>query len=168
METARDLFEHQLCVLYDAESKAIRSLSRMALRCTDPELVQVYEDYGVVAQKRLDRLDEVFALLGLKPQRIPCAGMNGLIEEFSDFLETRPEPAVLDAFAVESARRVERYEVCAYQALITLAVALRLDEVTELLLKSLGSHNTAGGGFKALTINLPEKLIPAEDSLPAQ
>ncbi|HYN99467.1 MAG TPA: DUF892 family protein [Actinomycetota bacterium] len=168
METARDLFEHQLCVLYDAESKAIRSLGRMAIRCTDPELVQVYEDYQVVAQKRLDRLDEVFALLGLKPQRIPCAGMNGLIEEFSDFLETRPEPAVLDAFAVESARRVERYEVCAYQALITLAVALRLDEVTELLLKSLGSHNTAGGGFKALTINLTEKLIPAEDSQPVQ
>ena len=168
METAQDLFEHQLCVLYDAESKAIRSLARMAIRCTDPELVQVYQDYQVVAQKRLHRLDEVFALLGLKPQRIPCAGMNGLIEEFSDFLETRPEPAVLDAFAVESARRVERYEVCAYQALVTLAVALRLDEVTELLLKSLGSHNTAGGGFKALTINLTEKLIPAEDSQPAQ
>lgn len=160
METARDLFEHELCVLYDAETKAIRSLGRMAMRCSDPELVQVYKDYQLVAQKRLDRLNEIFGIIGRKPERIPCAGMNGLIEEFSDFLETKPSEAVLDAFAVESARRVERYEVCAYQALITLAVALRLEDITELLLKSLGDHNLAGGGFKALTINLTEKLIP--------
>jgi len=160
VETARDLFEHELCVLYDAETKAIRSLGRMAMRCSDPELVQVYKDYQLVAQKRLDRLNEIFGIIGRKPERIPCAGMNGLIEEFSDFLETKPSEAVLDAFAVESARRVERYEVCAYQALITLAVALRLEDITELLLKSLGDHNLAGGGFKALTINLTEKLIP--------
>jgi ferritin-like metal-binding protein YciE len=162
MESARELFEHELCILYDAETKAIRSLGRMAMRCSDPELVQVYKDYQLVAEKRLDRLDEVFALIGIKPDRIPCAGMNGLLEEFSDFLEIKPSNAVLDAFAVESARRIERYEVCAYQALITLAVALRLDEVTDLLLKSLGDHNLAGGGFKALTINLTEKLIEPE------
>jgi ferritin-like metal-binding protein YciE len=162
MESAKELFEHELCILYDAETKAIRSLGRMAMRCSDPELVQVYKEYQLVAEKRLDRLDEVFAVVGAKPSRIPCAGMNGLIEEFSDFLETRPSNAVLDAFAVESARRVERYEVCAYQALITLAVALRLDDATELLLKSLGDHNLAGGGFKALTINLTEKLIEPE------
>lgn len=168
MESARDLFEHELCVLYDAETKAIRSLGRMAMRCTDPELVQVYKDYQLVAEKRLDRLDGVFEQIGLKPERIPCAGMNGLIEEFSDFLETKPSNEVLDAFAVESARRVERYEVCAYQALITLAVALRMEEVTDLLLASLGDHNLAGGGFKALTINLTEKLIaPAGESVEA-
>lgn len=168
MDSARDLFEHELSILYDAETKAIRSLGRMAMRCTDPELVKVYQDYQVVAEKRLERLDEVFASIGLKPNRIPCAGMNGLIEEFSDFIETKPSEAVLDAFAVESARRIERYEVCAYQALITLAVALRLEDVTELLLKSLGDHNLAGGGFKALTINLTEKLIePAPEPDPA-
>lgn len=166
MESAQDLFEHELCVLYDAENKAIRSLGRMAMRCSDPELVQVYRDYRGVAEKRLDRLDAIFGLIGRKPERFACAGMNGLIEEFSDFLETKPNPAVLDAFAVESARRVERYEVCAYQALITLAVALRLDEVTELLLKSLGDHNLAGGGFKALTINLTEKLITPAGKVP--
>jgi ferritin-like metal-binding protein YciE len=166
MESAQDLFRHELCVLYDAENKAIRSLGRMAMRCSDPELVQVYRDYQGVAEKRLDRLDAIFGLIGANPERIPCAGMNGLIEEFSDFLETKPNPAVLDAFAVESARRVERYEVCAYQALITLAVALRLDEVTELLLKSLGDHNLAGGGFKALTINLTEKLITPSENPP--
>ncbi len=159
MESARDLFEHELCVLYDAETKAVRSLGRMSMRCSDPELVDVYKQYQLVAEKRLDRLVAVFGLVGRNPQRIPCAGMNGLIEEFSDFLESKPSDAVLDAFAVESARRVERYEVCAYQALITLAVALRLDEVTELLLESLGDHNLAGGGFKALTISLTEKLI---------
>lgn len=159
MESARDLFGHELCVLYDAETKAVRSLGRMAMRCADPELIDVYKQYQVVAEKRLVRLESVFGLVGREPQRIPCAGMNGLIEEFSDFLETKPSEAVLDAFAVESARRVERYQVCAYQALITLAVALRLEEVTELLLESLADHNLAGGGFKALTINLTEKLI---------
>src|SRR5688500_6040667 len=107
MESARELFEHELCVLYDAETKAIRSLGRMAMRCSDPELVQAYKEYQLVAEKRLDRLDEIFTKIGRNPERIPCAGMNGLIEEFSDFLETRPSEAVLDAFAVESARRVE-------------------------------------------------------------
>lgn len=82
-----------------------------------------------------------------------------MITELSEFVDTGPSAGLLDAFAVESARRIERYSICCYQALITVAVALKMQDATELLATSLSEHNLAGDGFKALSINLTEKLL---------
>ena len=131
----------------------------MASKCHDPELVQVLDEYRDFSQRRLGRLQEVFRLTGLTPIRRPSAGINGMIAEFSDFLETRPDPRVLDVYAVESARRVERYATCAYQAVITISAALRMDASTELLAANLAEHHKAGDGFKALSVNLTDKLL---------
>ncbi|HEX2052719.1 MAG TPA: DUF892 family protein [Actinomycetota bacterium] len=159
MKTLEQLFAHELSVLYDCEHKTVKLLDRMAGRCGNAELRQVLTEYRNFSEKRLVRLETVFGLVGGIPKRRPCAGMNGMITEYSDFLQTQPSPEILDVFAVEAARRVERYSICVYQALITLAVALDLTDATELLAKSLSEHNLAGGGFKALSINLTEKLL---------
>lgn len=159
MKPLKDLFEYELCLLYDAEQKAVRGLGRMATKCGDPDLVQVFKDYQAVSAQRVERLDAVFGQTGISPRREPCNGINGLIEEFSDFLKTRMPQDVCDVFAVESARRVERYLICLYQALITLSVALGTDEVTEALAANMTEHLAGGDGFKALSINLTEKLI---------
>jgi Mn-containing catalase len=161
LKTLEQLFAHEVSLLYDCEHKTVKLLARMAARCGNAELVQVLSEYRRFSEKRLARLETVFGLIGGVPKRRPCAGMNGLITEFSDFVEAGPSPEILDVFAVESARRVERYSICAYQALITLAVALDLTDATELLAQSLSEHNLAGGGFKALSINLTERLLTA-------
>jgi ferritin-like metal-binding protein YciE len=164
VQSISQLFEHELAVLYDAEHKILKGLLRMASKCGNAELVEVLREYQSVSQRKVERLEGVFKTLGRQPSRLPCAGINGLISEFSDFLETNPAPDILDVYAVESARRVERYAICAYQALITLSVAQRMDEVTEVLAASLADHNFAGAGFNALSINLTEKLLdPAPD-----
>lgn len=159
MKPLMDLFEYELCLLYDAEQKAVRGLGRMAVKCGDPDLVQVFKDYQAVSAKRVERLDAIFERIGVLPRREPCNGINGLIEEFSDFLEAKTSQEICDVFAVESARRVERYLICLYQALITLSVALGRDDATEDLASNLAEHSAGGDGFKALSINLTEKLI---------
>jgi len=162
LKSIQELLEHELSVLYDAEHKTVKALARMASKCENAELVQVLEEYQSFSEKRIGRLESVFEQIGRKPQRTPCAGINGLITEFSDFLQTDPDPGITDIYGVESARRIERYAICAYQALITLTVALQRDESTELLATSLSEHNLAGNGFKALAINLTEKRLREE------
>jgi ferritin-like metal-binding protein YciE len=159
VKTITELFEHELALLYDAEHKILKALLRMASKCANPELVEVLQEYQSISQRKVERLESVFKAVGRQPSRVPCAGINGLITEFTDFLDSDPAPDILDVYAVESARRVERYAICAYQALITLSVAQRLDAVTETLAASLADHNFAGDGFKALSINLTEKLM---------
>lgn len=159
MDNISDLFEYELSVLYDAEHKTLKALLRMASKCDNAELVQVLNEYQSFSQKRVDRLEGIFKRIGPEPSRTPCSGVNGLITELSDFLDSKPAPAILDVYAVESARRIERYAICAYQALITLSVAMQSDETTELLAANLTEHNAAGDGFKALSINLTEKLL---------
>lgn len=159
MKTLPELFEYELRQLYDSEHKIVKLLDRMAGKCSNDELCQVLGGYREFSAKRIARLEAIFEQAGSRPQRSPSNGINGLITEFGDFLETRPAAPILDLFAVEAARRVERYSICAYQALITLAVALERQEAVELLSSSLAEHNLAGGGFKALTINLTENLL---------
>lgn len=159
MDKISELFDHELGLLYDAEHKILKVLLRMAARCGNAELVEVLNEYQSISQRKVERLESVFKMIGRQPNRVPCGGINGLITEFGDFLECKPEPAILDVYAVESARRIERYAICAYQALITLSVARRMDEVTEILAASLADHNFAGDGFKALSINLTERLL---------
>ena len=46
---------------------------------------------------QVERLEQVFESLGLKPKGKYCAGMAGILEEGSDLLEEDGDDAVLDA-----------------------------------------------------------------------
>jgi ferritin-like metal-binding protein YciE len=63
------------------------------------------------------------------PTSEPCAGINGLIEEYQKFNnEGSPSPEVRDVFATGAALKVENYEIASYKSLIKLANQLGLTE----------------------------------------
>lgn len=158
LRTVEDLLEYELCALYDAEHKTMKAMARLESKCEDPALLEALKQHQAQSQDQVGRVDDIFAISGIDPQRKPCAGLNGMVEEFSDFLELGPSQALIDMFAVESVRRIERHLVCGYQALITLTVALRMDEVTELAARTMNEHHATGERFKGLSITLTEKV----------
>lgn len=128
MESARDLFEHELRDMYDAEEKLVRATETMAEKVEDGKLSAALAEHCEVTKGQVKRLERVFASIDREPRRVKCAGINGLIEEFSSFVKDEgPKPEALDFFAIGAASKVEHYEIEAYKSLITLAEQLGID-----------------------------------------
>jgi ferritin-like metal-binding protein YciE len=162
MDTARELFEHELRDMYDAEQKLVRALETMAKKCSNEELVRSFETHQQVTEQQARRLEEVFGLIGRKPRREPCAGINGLIEEFSSFVKEDPSADVLDVFATGAAQKVEHYEICAYDSLIELGNHLGIAEAVRLFELTLAEEQEAATLLKSMAQKLGPQLAVGE------
>jgi len=137
-EPAKELFEHELRDIYDAENKLINALERMSKNASDQRLSQAFIEHRDVTQEHAERLERVFASIERAPRREPCVGINGLIEEYQKFnKEERSAPEVSDVFAAGAALKVEHYEIASYRSLIKLANQLGLTEAVSLFEETL-------------------------------
>ncbi|MFN2588781.1 MAG: ferritin-like domain-containing protein [Actinomycetota bacterium] len=158
METGTDLFIHELKDIYDAELKLVNALETMANKVENPDLSGAFEEHRKVTQGQAERLEKVFSLVDRKPSREPCKGINGLIEEFSTFVQENPSDAVLNVFATGAALKVEHYEITAYQSLIKLADQLGLSEAAELFEKTLTEEQETATELEAMSDKLGQEL----------
>jgi ferritin-like metal-binding protein YciE len=92
---------------------------------------------------QVDRLKQVFEILGEKPTGEHCNGMEGVIEEGADALEKDEDGASFDSGLVGAALRTEHYEIAGYTATIEMAKVLGLSDVAGLLTENLNEELTA-------------------------
>lgn len=131
--------------LYHAEKQLIKVLPKMAKTATSAELRAAFEHHLVQTHTHVDRLEQVFASLEMKPSAKVCRGMMGLVEEGKEVIEEKygSDPSAIDAALIAAAQKVEHYEISAYGTLATFAMTLGLDEVASLLKKSLNEEELA-------------------------
>lgn len=110
----RNLYVNELKYIYSAEKQMTRALPRMAKAASSPELRNGFEDHLKQTQGHVERLEEIFEMLGEKPGGKKCAGMEGLINEGAEVMGDDFEDDVMDAALISSAQRVEHYEIAAY------------------------------------------------------
>ncbi len=157
--TARELFEHELRDIYDAENKLVNALENMANKVEDDKLSQAFSEHKEVTQKQAERLEQVFKLIDRAPRREPCHGINGLIEEFTEFVkEEDPEPAVLNVFATAAALKVEHYEIATYRSLIALVRQQGLEEAVSLFQETLAEEEDTAREVEQMGQLLGEQL----------
>jgi ferritin-like metal-binding protein YciE len=162
-ETAQELFEHDVRDLYDAEQKLVRALERMAKKATDRELAKGFAAHAKTTRRQARRLEQVFRTLGRKPRRHPCAGIDGLIEEYATFVsDEKPSEEVLDAFSIAAALKVEHYEIVAYKDLIQLAQQLGNGTAASLLKETLKEEQDTANLLEKLSKRLGEAMIAAD------
>jgi ferritin-like metal-binding protein YciE len=138
LDTQQELFEHELRDVYDAEKKLDRALETMAKKVSDAALSDSFREHRRVTQAQAKRLEQIFKLLDKKPRREPCRGINGLINEFTEFTKKEePSDEILNGFATGAALKIEQYEIVAYQSLIRLGTQLGLSEAVDLLTSNL-------------------------------
>jgi len=130
-----ELLTDHLKDVYDAEKQLTKALPRMARAASDEELAQGFRHHLEQTQEQARRLERVFEQLGTKARGKPCAGMKGLIQEGQELIEQEEEQA-LDLSLCAAARKVERYEMIAYESLIGTAQKAKQAEVVNLLRQS--------------------------------
>jgi ferritin-like metal-binding protein YciE len=159
VDNARELFEHELRDIYDAELKLTRAIESMAKKATNPDLKAGFQDHLKVTKQQADRLEKVFELIDRKPRREACDGINGLISEFTGFVQDEdPSKDILDLFAASAAIKVEHYEICAYKSLIKLADTLGISEAAELFEQSLKEEQQTASELEQLSEKLGQEV----------
>ena len=137
VSTFEELSLEGLRDIYDAEHQITEALPKMAEAATSAELQKAFRQHLEQTQNQIKRLEQVFELLGQKATRKPCVATKGLIAEANEHLKETDKGPLRDAGLIESAQKVEHYEIASYGTARIYAQQAGQDEVARLLEETL-------------------------------
>lgn len=143
MQTARDLFIHELSDMLDAEQKLVDALAQQEEESERPELKKAFAAHRRQTEHHVERIHQIFEKIGAEPEVSECKGIRGLLDEKEDFAKENPSEDLMDVFNTGAAVKVERYEISAYESLAHLARDMKMNSVVKLLQETLNEENAA-------------------------
>jgi ferritin-like metal-binding protein YciE len=132
-KTLRDLFHDTLKDVYFAERKILTALPKMAKAANTDELRAAFEKHREETEAQVERLEQVFKILGESAKGKTCDAIMGLLEEGQEIMKEYKGAPALDAGLLAAAQAVEHYEISRYGTLKTWAQELGLADAAKLL-----------------------------------
>jgi len=138
------LVEH-LRDLLNAENQLVKALPKMVKAARAESLKFAFEHHLEETNEQVERLGEVFGLVGVESKGKTCKGMQGLIEEGAEVIDegSELEDSAADLGLIAAAQKIEHYEISAYGTARTMAGQIGLPAVAALLSKSLAEEEVA-------------------------
>ncbi|AZO81872.1 MULTISPECIES: ferritin-like domain-containing protein [unclassified Bosea (in: a-proteobacteria)] len=136
-KTLNDLFWDTLKDIYYAEKQILKALPKMAKAAKSPELKQAFEKHQVETEIHVDRLGDVFEIIGKAPRGKTCDAILGIIDEGKSIMEEFEGSPALDAGLLAAAQAVEHYEISRYGTLKAWAQELGLGNAAKLFDQTL-------------------------------
>ncbi len=158
IDSLNTLLEEELKDIYSAEKQLLKALPKMAKNASSEGLKSALQEHLQITQRQVERLEEVFGLLGKPAKAKTCKAMQGLVEEGNEMMEEDAEDAVMDAAIIAAAQKVEHYEMASYGTVRTWARLCGEEEAADLLQETLDEEGEAD---KRLT-DLAESFVNPE------
>lgn len=136
-KTLEDLFLHTLKDVFYAEKQILKSLPKMAKAAESEELRLAFEKHRDETEGQIERLEQVFQMLGKAARGVQCEAINGIIEEGKEVMEDFADSPALDAGILAAAQAVEHYEITRYGSLRTWAAELGMNDAVRLIEQNL-------------------------------
>ena len=157
-----DLFLETLKDIFFAERQILKALPRLAKAASDPKLREAFMHHREETEQQVDRLRQVFEILGKRAQGKTCEAINGLVEESEALLEMSPQPSpVRDAGLIATAQAVEHYEMARYGALVAWARALGNEQIAQLLQENLAEEKQADTLLNQMAVTVTRTALAA-------
>jgi ferritin-like metal-binding protein YciE len=158
METFKELFEETLKDIYYAEKAILKALPKMAKKASSKKLQAAFTKHQKETEKQVDRLEQVFELLGKRASGKKCPAIDGIIEEGEEVMKEAKDDTIRDAAMLAAAQSVEHYEISRYGTLVAWAAKMEMSDAAELLQATLDEEKATD---EALT-RLAESEINVE------
>jgi ferritin-like metal-binding protein YciE len=156
--SVKELFEEEIRDLYDAEKQLVKALPKMAKAAESEELRSGFEEHLEATRGHVVRLEQVFESIGTKPRGKTCEAMKGLVAEGQEVIDSAQESELHDIQLIGAAKRVEHYEMAAYQTAIKLAEAMGNLSAAELLRETLSEEEETDEKLDAMCDELLESV----------
>lgn len=137
LNTLQDLYINELRDLYSAEAQILKALPKMVKAAQSEDLAGAFQQHLEQTRQHVARLEQIMEKMNLTPRRKKCEGMEGILDEGSEFLSSGIDEAVRDAALIGAAQKVEHYEIASYGCARTYARQLGDEEAANLLQQTL-------------------------------
>jgi ferritin-like metal-binding protein YciE len=158
IQTMEDLYLHTLEDIYYAEQQIEKALPKMIDKASAGPLRHGFESHLKETKGHIERLEEVFRMLGETPKGTTCPAIDGIIKESNEISKEVEDANVLDAALAAAAQAVEHYEMTRYGTLIAWSRELGRNDCAEILNKTLSEEKAAD---EALTKIAEQRLNKA-------
>ena len=136
-KTLEDAFNNGLKDVLYAERTSVRALKKAAKAAQNDELRQALEQHAQESEGQIERLQQVFEIIGKAARGKTCESIQGLNAELEDHLEEFKDSEAADAVLIAGAQAMEHYEIARYGTLRTWAQQLGLEDAARLLEETL-------------------------------
>jgi ferritin-like metal-binding protein YciE len=150
IKSMNDLFVHQLRDMYYAENQLVKALPDMAEKATDQQLKRGFLTHLGETKMQVQRLEQVFQMIGAEAKAVDCPVIDGIIEEADEIIGEVADKAVLDAALIDAAQAAEHYEIARYGSLVAWAKQLGRNDCASVLQKTLDEEKATDKKLTAL------------------
>lgn len=139
-----EFFHDEIKDIYWAEKHLLKAIPKMSKAATAPELKEAFNNHLEETKGHVERLEQVFEILGFKPQAKKCEAMEGITKEGDSIVEdTEAGTSTRDVGLIMAGQKVEHYEISTYGGLTQLARNLGHDDIADILKSTLDEEKTA-------------------------
>ncbi|HEY8333256.1 MAG TPA: ferritin-like domain-containing protein [Tardiphaga sp.] len=132
-----DLFLDTLKDIYFAEKQILKALPKMAKAATSDKLTAAFEKHHDETEGQIERLEQIFELLGKPARGKTCDAIMGILDEGKEIMDEYKGTEALDAGLLAAAQAVEHYEISRYGTLKQWAMQLGMKDAMRLLDQTL-------------------------------
>ncbi|HEY4289812.1 MAG TPA: ferritin-like domain-containing protein [Puia sp.] len=133
-----EFFHDEIKDIYWAEKKLVKTLPKLAKAATSPQLRDAFLEHLEQTKGHVSRLEEVFSILGHKPQAKKCDAMEGITEEGASVIEdTDNGTSTRDVALILAGQKAEHYEIATYGGLAQVARTLGYPDIEKILRTTL-------------------------------
>ncbi|MDB5549220.1 MAG: hypothetical protein JWR73_1345 [Tardiphaga sp.] len=132
-----DLFLDTLKDIYFAEKQILKALPKMAKAAQSEKLSAAFVKHQGETEGQVERLEQIFEILGKPARGKTCAAIKGILEEGTEIMDEYKGAAALDAGLLAAAQAVEHYEISRYGTLKQWALQLGMKDAVRLLDETL-------------------------------
>lgn len=150
MENLQDLFETTLRDIYYAEKAILKALPKMAKKAASEDLAAAFKEHLQQTEGHVERLNQIFALIGKTARGKKCQAIEGLADETEEIIKEAKTDSVRDAGMLAAAQAVEHYEISRYGTLKAWAEKLGMNDAASLLNETLEEEKATDQKLTAL------------------
>lgn len=138
-----ELFKNELKDIYWAEMALTKAIPKLRDNSTSFELVEALDLNLEETYQHVERLQEIFLLIKVKPDAKKCRAIQGLISDVKEIIKFYESGAIRDAGIIAIMKKVEHYEIASYGTMRQFADVLGFKEVSVLLTTTLHDEHGA-------------------------
>lgn len=140
MKDLEILFNRELRQMFDCENQLVDALAELAYYAESVLLKTAILHHKSQTEKHVERLEEVFRATGQVPDRMPCKGIEGIIDGAQVAVMEFLGNSAIDAALIAAAQQAEHFEIVSYGTLCAWAKELGYTRALKLLKENLAEE----------------------------
>jgi ferritin-like metal-binding protein YciE len=153
MQSLEQLFEETLRDVYYAEKAILKALPKMVKKTSSQQLESAFNQHIDETEQQVERLEQIFEMIGKSARGKRCPAIDGLQEEASEIMQEAKDDTVRDAGILAAAQAVEHYEISRYGTLAAWADKLGMEDAAELLRQTLQEEKDTDAKLSELALS---------------